>query len=106
VDLPSLFVIMYLVYILLLAIRVPSAYFIIHSALAILTSMFYTSKNFASKKSLKESVAKGDKITIYAPGLGTPPENGSTAVGGPHYPKPHSWYAEVTMRNGVIVKVK
>lgn len=68
--------------------------------------MFYTSRNFTTKKSLKEAVAKGDEVTIYAPGLGTPPENGTTAVGGPHYPRPHTWYAEVTLKDGVIVKVK
>jgi hypothetical protein len=25
---------------------------------------------------------------------------------GPHYPQPHRWYAEATVRDGVIVKVK
>ena len=25
---------------------------------------------------------------------------------GPHYPEPHKWYAEVEMKDGVIVKVK
>ena len=79
---------------------------VIHSELKNMKGMFYTSRNFTTKKSLKEAVAKGDEVTIYAPGLGTPPENGTTAVGGPHYPRPHTWYAEVTLKNGVIVKVK
>lgn len=68
--------------------------------------MFYSTKNFKTKKELKEAVLKGEKINIFAPGLGEPPVNGVTAIGGPHYPKPHTWYAEVTMRDGVIVKVK
>ena len=68
--------------------------------------MFYTSTNYATKKALKEAVAKGTEVTIFAPGLGTPPINGETAVGGPHSPKPHSWYATVTMKDGKVIKVK
>lgn len=66
----------------------------------------YTSKNFKTKKQLKEAVASGEKIRIFAPGLGTPKENGIECVEGPHYPAAHTWYAEVTMENGVIIKVK
>jgi len=66
----------------------------------------YTVKNFPSKKALKEAVANGEKVRIFAPGLGTPKENGVDFVEGPHYPKPHKWYAQVTMENGIIVKVK
>jgi hypothetical protein len=66
----------------------------------------YTSKNFPTKKALKEAVAAGERVTLFAPGLGSPKENGAEYVEGPHYPKPHSWYAEVTMKDGVVVKVK
>ena len=80
----------------------------------------YTDKNFPTKKALKEqvaaynaAVAEGDtekaaklEVTIYAPGMGSPKYNGTDFVEGPHYPKPHSWYAEVTMKDGVVVKVK
>ena len=66
----------------------------------------YTSINFRTKKELKEAVAKGDKVTIYAPGLGTPQENGNEVVEGPHYPKPHRWWATVVMKDGYVVKVK
>ena len=66
----------------------------------------YTSKNFPSKKAFKEAVAKGETVTLFAPGIGSPPENGTCAVSGPHYPKPHTWYAEVTVANGKVVKVK
>lgn len=67
--------------------------------------MFYTEKNFKSKKDLKAAVAAGEKHGIYAPGMGTPPVNGRAAVGGPHYPEPHKWYAQVTLTDGVITKV-
>lgn len=68
--------------------------------------MFYTTKNYATKKALKDDVLAGKPVRIFAPGLGEPPTNGTTAVGGPHYPQPHKWYAEVTVKDGVVVKVK
>jgi hypothetical protein len=67
--------------------------------------MAYTDINFKSKKAFKEAVALGKQVTIYQPGLGTVPENGEISVEGPHYPKPHTWYARVTIKNGVVVKV-
>lgn len=66
----------------------------------------YTTKNFKSKKALKDAVAAGEKVTLFAPGLGSPPTNGTCAVEGPHYPEPHRWYAEVTVKDGIVVKVK
>jgi hypothetical protein len=66
----------------------------------------YSNINFKSKKALKEAVASGRRIGIFAPGLGTPKDNGQEFVEGPHYPEPHTWYAEVTMKDGLIVKVK
>lgn len=66
----------------------------------------YTTTNFKTKKALKEAVAAGKQVGVYSPGLGEPPVNGSTCVEGPHYPTPHSWYAQVTLVNGVITKVK
>jgi hypothetical protein len=66
----------------------------------------YTTENFKSKKALKEALAKGEKVTVFTPGLGTVPQNGRVSLEGPHYPKPHTWYAEGTMENGVLVKVK
>lgn len=66
----------------------------------------YTDRNFKSKKAFKEAVAAGDKIRLYAPGLGSPKENGTEFVEGPHYPEPHKWYAQVTVKNGVVISVK
>lgn len=66
----------------------------------------YSSKNFKTKKALKEAVASGDKITVFAPGLGTPKMNGTEFLEGPHYPAPHTWYAQVEMKDGIIIKVK
>lgn len=66
----------------------------------------YTSINFKTKKALKEAVAAGQKITLFAPGFGAPVVNGTETVEGPHYPKPHTWYAQVEMKDGYVVKVK
>jgi len=66
----------------------------------------YTRTDFKTKKSLKEAVAKGEKVTLYAPGIGQPKTDGVEFVEGPHYSKPHTWYAEVTMKDGIVIKVK
>lgn len=67
----------------------------------------YTSKNFKTKKALKDAVASGEKIEVYQPGLGSPPPpNGTVAIEGPHYPKPHTWYAQVTLQDGYICRVR
>ena len=66
----------------------------------------YTNTNFKTKKALKEAVAAGKRVEVYSPGMGTPPTNGTCSVEGPHYPAPHSWYATVTIADGIVVKVK
>ena len=65
----------------------------------------YTSRNFKTKKALKDAVAAGEQVRVFSPGLGQPKENGTESVEGPHYPEPHRWYAHVTLVDGVIVKV-
>ena len=66
----------------------------------------YTLPNFKTKKALKDAVAKGDRVTLYAPGVGAPKDNGTEFAEGPHYPEPHRWYAQVEVKDGVVVKVK
>lgn len=66
----------------------------------------YTSTNFKTKKALKDAVAAGKVVTLYAPGIGNPKQDGEETVSGPHYPEPHRWYAQVTMKGGVVIKVK
>jgi len=65
----------------------------------------YAETNFKTKKELKEAVENGKKVGVYAPGLGTPKDNGLEFLEGPHYPEPHKWYAKVEMKDGIIVKV-
>jgi hypothetical protein len=68
----------------------------------------YTVIDFPSKKALKEAVAAGKTVTYYQPGPfgGNEPLNGQVFLEGPHYPKPHKWYANATAQDGKIVSVK
>ena len=66
----------------------------------------YTEKNYKSKKALKEAVAKGELVHLFAPGMGQPKMNGTEFVEGPHYPEPHRWYAQVEMKDGRVIKVR
>ena len=66
----------------------------------------YTDINFKTKKALKEAVKAGTVVHLFAPGMGTPKQDGGDYVEGPHYPAAHTWYAEVTMKAGRVVGVK
>jgi len=69
----------------------------------------YTMINFKTKKALKEAVASGKEVGVYYPNniMGAPtPTEGVVCVEGPHYPEPHKWYAQVTLKDGKIIKVK
>lgn len=70
----------------------------------------YTSTNYKTKKALKEAVAAGQHVTVFQPNgdiFGAkPPETGKVYLEGPHYPAPHSWYAEAWLENGLVTKVK
>ena len=70
--------------------------------------MAYTDRNFKTKKALKEAVATGEDVTVYQPGPfgGNLPTDGTVYLEGPHYPAPHSWYAQATLKDGKVVKVK
>lgn len=68
----------------------------------------YVRPNFKTKKALKNAVANGEKVTIFQPGPfgGNEPENAYVAVEGPHYPESHTWYAQVVVNGGRVIKVK
>lgn len=70
--------------------------------------MAYTTKNFKTKKAVKEALAAGEKITCYQPGPFGPsvPDNGTVYLEGPHYPQPHKWYAQGVMKDGYLVSIK
>jgi len=66
----------------------------------------YVSSNPKSKAALKRLLATGERQTVFQPGLGTVPYNGTVSLEGPHYPKAHTWYGTGTMKDGVLVTVK
>lgn len=66
----------------------------------------YVDPNFKTKKALKEALAAGKTVHVYAPGLGEVPANGYVGLEGPHYPKAHTWYGAGTMKDGKLVFVK
>jgi hypothetical protein len=68
----------------------------------------YTDIDFKTKKALKEAVASGKKVTYYQPGPfgGNEVKDGKIYIEGPHYPKPHTWYASAIVKDGIIVSVK
>lgn len=68
--------------------------------------MAYVDPNFKTKKALKEAINNNQLVTVFNLGFGTPPTNGKAYIEGPHYPEPHRWYAEVTIQDGKVVKVK
>lgn len=70
--------------------------------------MTYTVKNFKTKKLLNEALAKGEEIRCYQSGLGPDLSDytGTVCLEGPHYPKPHTWYARATLENGIVTKVQ
>ena len=70
----------------------------------------YASGNPKTKKELKAWVAEGREVRAFLlnsewTGFKTATD-GPEVVEGPHYPKPHRWYAAVTLKDGLIVKVK
>lgn len=67
----------------------------------------YVDPNFKTKKALKEALAEGKPVTVYSVALFPEPipDNGRVYLEGPHYPEPHKWYAQGTMKDGKLVKV-
>ena len=69
--------------------------------------MSYVDPNYPTKKAFKQAVEAGVQHRTYNPsGMFPTPQNGSDVIEGPHYPKPHKWYAAVEVENGVVIKVK
>ena len=68
----------------------------------------YVQPNFKTKKDLRYAVAYGKKVTLFQPGAhdGNESGSGSCTVEGPHCPEAYKWYAEVTVKDGIITKVE
>lgn len=67
--------------------------------------MAYAQGNPKTKKELKAWIAEGRTVGTFSPGPFPVTRNGRDVIEGPHYPRPHSWYAQVDVVDGYIVKV-
>jgi len=65
----------------------------------------YVDPNYPSKKALRTALKSGEIITVFSPGPFPCPTEGTVTIEGPHFPKPHSWYAQVKVELGYVVKV-
>lgn len=69
--------------------------------------MAYTTVDYKTKKEFNEAFKRGDKIRVFQPGpFGPNVHDGTIAIEGPHYPKPHTWYASVEVRDGIVVRMR
>lgn len=68
--------------------------------------MAYVSGNPKTKKAIKDGLAAGKKFTIISTGPFPEPTDGTVYIEGPHFPKPHTWYAQATVKDGVIISIK
>jgi hypothetical protein len=68
--------------------------------------MAYVNPNFKTRKALVDAVKAGQRVSVFAPGLGSIPLNGEATIEGPHSPEPHRWYATVIITKGYVTKVK
>lgn len=66
----------------------------------------YVRPNLKTKKAVKEAIAKGEDVRVFSPGPYPCPENGTVAVEGPHYPEPHRWYGQATVKDGKVTAIK
>lgn len=68
--------------------------------------MSYVMPNFKRKKDFRAAVVAGKVMRTFNPsGMFPTEQNGVDVVEGPHYPAQHQWYAQVEVRNGVVVRV-
>lgn len=64
----------------------------------------YVEPNYKFKKAFKQAVAEGVKVGVFSPGPFPAPENGHATIEGPHYPKPHTWYATCEVKDGFVIQ--
>lgn len=69
--------------------------------------MAYVDPDYPTKKAFIAGIEAGEIHRPYNPSGMFPVErDGKVTIEGPHYPKPHKWYAVATVVNGVVVSAK
>lgn len=66
----------------------------------------YTEINFKTKKALIAAVKDGTIVKAFQPGPFPTTRTGKVTLEGPHFPAPHTWYAQAVLDDGVVVSVK
>ena len=69
--------------------------------------MSYVNPNYKTKKEFVAAVKAGVKHEPYNPSgfFTTNAFSSNEVIEGPHYPKPHRWYARVQVENGIVTRV-
>jgi hypothetical protein len=66
--------------------------------------MAYTKTNYKFKKQLLVDLRDDVPVRVFQPGpFGPNVPDGPCTLEGPHYPKPHRWYASCQVKNGRVV---
>ena len=69
--------------------------------------MAYVNPDYKSKKEFITAIKAGVVHHPYNPsGFFGAPSSGLIVIEGPHYPKPHKWYAQCEVEGGVVIKAK
>ena len=68
--------------------------------------MAYTVINFKTKKELIESFKSGRTIEVFQPGGVFDLKTGKVYLEGPHFPKPHKWYAAGEVKDGILISLQ
>jgi len=66
----------------------------------------YVKPNFKTKKALREALEQGDTVTVFRPApIGPDIQCGVVDVEGPWAPEHHTWYADVEVKDGRIIRI-
>jgi hypothetical protein len=66
----------------------------------------YAVENFKTKKAFLAAV-KARRVAVWQPGGFWPSQtDGRAVVEGPHAPQPHRWYAQVELRDGIVISAR
>ncbi len=69
--------------------------------------MAYLHPNFKSKAAAKRAIKAGERVTLIGTAIvgGDTPDTGVISIEGPHYPKPHTWWGQAIVEDGVVISI-
>ena len=66
----------------------------------------YFTVNYPSKAAAKRALANGEQVRVKPTSEFDKGGDGEFYIEGPWYPKPHTFYGKVTVKNGLVVTIK